>query len=303
MILIKENVMSILTLYLQALIDGILLGGVYASIAAGLSMCFGVMGIINWAHGDTLMVAMYISYIFVSRMGMDPYLTMFVCAAFLFIFGFFLQKYVYNNLLKRESAREPLSVLLSSAGLSMILVNLATMIFGSFVLGVTTKYTGTTFEVGELIISRPKLISFSIAITVTVGLYLFLQKTEHGRALRATSQDRIVARLMGINVERLFCIAFGISLALVGIAGALLIPTFQIYPKVGAIFGLKTFVIVVLGGKGKVLGALIGGLIIGIVERVGAILFNESYALVMTFTIFILILLLMPEGLFSKKGA
>ena len=290
------------TLYLQALIDGILLGGVYASIAAGLSVCFGVMGIINWAHGEMLMISMYISYLCVQYLGMDPYLSMFICAIAMFAFGYCLQKYVYNGLLRREAAREPLSVLLSSAGLSMVLLNLATRVFGSFVLGVTTKYTGTTFEIGDLIISRPKVISGVIALVVTGLLFLFIQKTEYGRALRATSQNRTVARLMGIDVEQIFCTAFGMSLALVGISGALLIPTFQVYPQVGTIFGNKTFIIVVLGSKGNVPGALIGGLIIGIIERVGAILFNESYSLVLTYAIFILILLFMPEGLFGKRN-
>ncbi|MDR0841143.1 MAG: branched-chain amino acid ABC transporter permease [Christensenellaceae bacterium] len=290
------------TIYLQALIDGILQGGVYATIAVGLSLCFGVMGIINWAHGETLMVGMYISYLCVQHLGMDPYLTIFITATVLFVFGFLLQKFVFNDLLKREVAREPLSVLLSTAGLSMVLWNCMTMIFGSFVMGVNTKYSGTTIRLNDLIISRPRLISFCIALVVTGALYLFLQKSEQGRALRATAQNRTVARLMGINIELLFCLAFGLSLALVGVSSALLIPTFQIYPKVGAVFSNKSFIIVVLGGKGDVKGALIGGLIIGIIERVGAVLLNESYALELTYVLFIIILLFMPEGLFNRKS-
>lgn len=290
-------------IYLQALLDGVLLGGVYATIAVGLSLAFGVMGIINWAHGGFLMVSMFIAYSLCLFCGWDPYLAMFVCMIVLFIVGYFIQKFVFNPLLKKETAREPLSVLLSTAGLSMVLTNVATMIFGSYVLGVNTAYSGKTLWLGDIMVSVPKLISFVIAIAATLLLFLFLQKTEQGRALRATAQNRNVARLMGINVDRSYCLAFGISLGLVGIAGALLIPSFSVYPTVGDLYSNRAFIIVVLGGKGDIMGALAGGLIIGIIERIGAVLVSESFGVIMSFVLFIVMLLFKPTGLFTKKGS
>ena len=183
----------------------------------------------------------------------------------------------------------------------MILVSVATMLFGSNPMALTTAYTGKTIWLGDIVFSVPRTISFAIAIGATVGLYLLLQKTELGRALRATAQNRHVAKLMGINTDRAYNIAFGMSLALVGIAAALLIPNYAVYPAVGGSFALKSFVIVLLGGKGNVPGALIGGLTIGIIERIGAVIWTESYALMLVFVMFIIILLVMPDGIFSLK--
>lgn len=164
-----------------------------------------------------------------------------------------------------------------------------------------TTYTGKTMKLNDLIISVPKIISFAIAIAVALGLYIVLQKTEIGRAIRATSQNRAVAKLMGINENKIYCISFGISIALVGISGALLIPYFSIYPTVGQVFSFKSFIIVVLGGKGSVIGALLGGLIVGVIEKIGAQYLSESYAQVLVFLLFILILLFKPTGLLSKE--
>lgn len=288
-------------IYLQSLLDGILLGGVYATIAIGLSLAFGVMGILNWAHGELLMVAMFMSYVLITRFGFDPYLTIFVNVIVMFGVGFILQKYIFSTILKKDKNPEPISVLIATSGLGMILVSLATMIFGSNAMAATTPYTGKTFWIGEIVFSVPRTISFALAIIATVGLYILLQKTELGRSLRATAQNRHVAKLMGINTDMTYNIAFGMSLALVGIAAALLIPNYAVYPKVGGSYGLKSFVIILLGGKGNIPGALIGGFAIGVIERLGAIIWNESYALLLVYAMFIIILLLIPNGIFSIK--
>ncbi len=290
---------------LQALINGILLGSVYGAVALGLSLAFGVMGIINWAHGEMLMVAMFLSYALVTYAGMNPYLTVIPVVIVMFAFGYGLQKFVFARLFnKAKNEREPLSVLLTTAGLGMILWNVATMIFGSDSLQAKTTYLGKTFWIGDnIMISIPSLISFIIACVATFGLYWFLEKTDEGRAIRATSQNREVASLMGISIENIFCISFGFSLALVGIAGVLLIPNYPVFPKVGGIYGIKAFMIVVLGGKGNVKGALFGGILVGIIERITAILWSESYGLIMTFVLFIVILLFKPNGLFTPKRA
>ena len=288
-------------IYLQSLIDGVLLGGVYSTIAVGLSLAFGVMGIINWAHGEMLMVSMFLSYFLIKALGMDPYLTMFVNVVVMFALGYLLQKYVFSTILKKDKEPQPISVLIATTGIGMILISVGTMLFGSNAMAASTQYTGKTIWVGDIVFSIPRTISFVIAIAATIGLYFLLQKTEVGRALRATAENRHVAKLMGINTDILYNIAFGLSLALVGIAAALLIPNFAVYPKVGGSYALKSFVIVLLGGKGNVIGALVGGFAIGIIERLGAVMWTESYALMLVFILFIIVLLVMPEGIFSFK--
>ena len=288
-------------IYLQSFLDGIVLGGVYATIGVGLSLSYGVMNIINWAHGELLMVSMFISYVLITMFGFDPYLTMFINIPVMFAIGYLLQKNVFSTILKKDKDPEPMSVLIATAGLSMILISVSTMIFGSNPIAAVSKYTGKTIWIGDIVFSVPRLISFVIAIIATVGLYVLLQKTELGRSLRATAQNRHVAKLMGINTDMAYNIAFGMSLALVGIAAALLIPNYTVYPKVGGNYGMKSFVIVLLGGKGNVPGALIGGFVIGIIERIGAVIFTESYAMMLVFALFIVILLVIPDGIFSLK--
>lgn len=287
----------------QALLDGVLLGGVYATIAVGLSLAFGVMGIINWAHGEFLMVSMFISYLLITFLGFDPYLTLFVNVIVMFFVGYLLQKNVLSKILKKDKNQEPTSVLVATSGLGLVLISVATMIFGSNAMSPQTAYSGKTIWMGDIVFSVPRLISFVLALTATAALYLFLQKTEMGRSIRATAQDRQTAKLMGINPERTYNVAMGISLALVGVAAALLIPNFSVYAKVGSIFSNKSFIIVILGGKGNVPGALLGGFLIGIIERVGAILWTESYAMLLVFALFIIILVIKPEGIFSKRRA
>ena len=287
----------------QALLDGVLLGGVYATIAVGLSLAFGVMGIINWAHGEFLMVSMFISYLLITFLGFDPYLTLFVNVVVMFFVGYLLQKNVLSKILKKDKNQEPTSVLVATSGLGLVLISVATMIFGSNAMSPQTAYSGKTIWMGDIVFSVPRLISFVLALTATAALYLFLQKTEMGRSIRATAQDRQTAKLMGINPERTYNVAMGISLALVGVAAALLIPNFSVYAKVGSIFSNKSFIIVILGGKGNVPGALLGGFLIGVIERVGAILWTESYAMLLVFALFIIILVIKPEGIFSKRRA
>lgn len=288
-------------LYLQALIDGLLIGGVYATMAVGLSLAFGVMRIINWCQGELLMVSMYISYYVFTWLGIDPYLIVFLTALVMFGVGYILQKGIISNLLARTNEREPVSVLLFTAGLGMILCNLAQVVIGSNPLSEMTRYTGKMIEVGELFISTPKLISFVFALALTIALYLLLQKSEIGRAIRATAQNRSVATLMGINQKKIYCLSFGLSLAMVGAAGALLIPYYPVSTTVGNTFSFKTFVIVVLGGMGSVPGALVGGLLVGIIEKVVGQLWSDTYAQVLVFVVFVAVLLFKPNGLMGEK--
>jgi len=290
-----------MSMYVQALIDGLLVGGVYATIAVGLSLAFGVMRIINWAHGELLMTGMYISYFIFTATGLDPYLIMILTAVMMFFVGFFLQKGIISNILERETELEPISVLLFTSGLGLFLSNLALMIFGANPLTANTAYTGKSLQIASIYVSVPKLISFTIAIVCTLALYFFLQRSEMGRAIRATAQNRSVATLMGINMKHIYNVAFGIGIALVGLSGALLLPYLPVVPTVGATFSFKSFVIVVLGGQGSVPGALLGGLLVGIIEKLGTQLVSDSVAQMAVFIVFILVLLFKPYGLLGKK--
>lgn len=293
--------MSSFMMTLQALIDGLLIGGVYAVIAIGLSLAFGVMRIVNWAHGELLMLSIYLSYFIFTWFGIDPYLLMFLTAVLMAGFGYILQRFVISNMLAREKEVEPISVLLFTAGLGVFLSNLALVIFKGNPRTATTVYTGRSIHAGMLYVSVPKLISFVIAMGCTVLLYYFLQKSETGRAIRAASQNRNVVTLMGVNIKRLYNIAFAISVGMVGIAGALLLPYSSVQPTSGTTYSFKSFVIIVLGGQGSVIGALISGLLVGIIEKVGTLYFSDTTAQIAVFAVFVLVLLLRPNGLFGRK--
>ncbi len=288
-----------MTIYIQTLIDGILIGGVYSVVGLGLSLAYGVMGIVNWSHGANLMMSLYLAY-YLTKAGMDPYLTIPICVIFMAALGFVMQKFIFNKMLKAGPGGAT-NILLLTAGFDMALCAAANMIFSGETFFAKTAYSGKMLQVLGLYISVPKLISFVIATAVAIALYFVIQHTEMGRAIRATSQDRTTAQIMGINAEVIFCVAFAISLGLVGLSGSLLTPFYSVYPYVGAVFMFKSFIIVVVGGKGNIAGAVIGGLAIGIIERMGSLLWSESVAQIFTFLVFIIILLVKPDGLLSKK--
>ena len=287
----------------QSIIDGLLQGGVYATVAVGLSLAFGVMRMINWSHGETLMWGVYISYFLISALGLDPYIAVIIIGALMFVWGFGLQKFILNKLLARDSGREPTSVLLFTAGLGMALSYGAQMAFGSLPFLAQTRYSNMSFLIGDNLIITTKFISFVIAILVCIGFGVFLQKTETGRAIRATSQNRHVAKLMGINETSVYCLAFALGTALVGISAGLLGTYYPATPTIGEPFSTRSFIIVVLGGKGSVPGALLGGLIVGLILSVGGQFLSTTYAEVLTFLVFIMVLVFKPNGLLSKdKG-
>ena len=284
---------------IQALVDGLLIGGVYAAIGLGLSLAYGVMGVVNWAHGEVLMVSMFISLYMTKYAGVNPYLTAIVNVVVMGACGFFLQKFVFNKMINR-SDKAWRDIMLFTCGMSIFLQALFNMIFGAPAQSVNTRYSGM-FHVGSIMVSIPKTISFIIAAAVCVGLYLLIMHTEMGRSLRATSQDRSTAQLMGINANFVYCLCFAISLAVVGIAAALLTPFYSVTPYVGAAFCFKSFIIVALGGKGNIPGAMVAGIIIGIIEKVGAVLWGASIAQVIIFIMFIVILLVLPNGIMGIK--
>ncbi|MBE6969390.1 MAG: branched-chain amino acid ABC transporter permease [Ruminococcaceae bacterium] len=286
---------------IQLLIDGTLTGGIYACVAIGLSLSFGIMRIFNWAQGDTYMMAMFILYVLIGKTSIHPYLAILIMVPLMFLYGSGLQKYILNPLVMRTKDRESLDVMLTTAGISYIIFNLATFIFGANAKSVATPVSGKMFDLGVASISQAKVYAFIAILCVTVGLELLLRKTEIGRALRATSQDKETAQLMGMNNVKLYNLANALNHACVGLAACVMIPMYTVSPASGQTFGFKSLIVVVLGGKGSVPGALLGGIIIGLVETLGAYYFNNVIAQMMIFGLFALILFLKPNGLLSKE--
>ncbi len=281
----------------QAMVTGLFIGGVFALISVGLSLIWGVMRIVNFAHGEFLMIGMYVAYFLVARGGWDPYLTMLVTVPALFLIGAGIFQVSIRPILKNP----PMNQIMLTVGLSLILQNLALVFFKADVLTAQTPYSRLTWVIGPVIIRVSQLIAFVGSGITAAVLYWFLRNTDTGRAIRAASQNREAATLMGIDVQRTFLLAFGIGSACLGVAASLMIPFYYTSPTVGLFFGLIAFVVVVLGGLGNFLGALVAGLIIGLTESVGAALLPGTLARVLTFGIFILVLLFRPQGIFGGK--
>lgn len=284
--------------FIQALVSGILIGGVYALIGIGLTLIFGVMRVINFAHGELLMVGMYATFYLFTLGHIDPFLSIVIVIPLMFLFGALLQKVFINRIL----GALPQNQILLTIGLGLIMSNSVMLAFTSDYKILTTKYSSSSFKVMDISISTPLLISFVITAAITAMLYWFLLKTDTGQAIRATAQDREAARLMGINVGRMSIIAFGLGAALAGTAGALISPTYYIFPQVGSAFTLKAFVITVLGGMGSIVGATLGGVLIGIAESVGGVYLGSGWKEVVVFVLFLAVLLFKPSGLFGKSN-
>lgn len=282
---------------MQSLISGILIGGVYALIGIGLTIIFGVMRVINFAHGDLLMLGMYATYYLFTLAHVDPFLSIVVTMPLMFLFGAFLQKTVINRVLNAL----PQNQILLTIGLGLIMSNTVMLAFTSDYKILSTTYSSSSITIAGISISLPLVISFAITAAITVALYWFLLKTDTGQAIRATAQDREAARLMGINVKWMSILAFGLGAALAATAGALISPTYYIFPQVGSIFTLKAFVITVLGGMGSVIGATLGGVLIGVAESVGGVYLGAGWKEVVVFVLFLLVLLFKPSGLLGKS--
>ncbi|HSD21613.1 MAG TPA: branched-chain amino acid ABC transporter permease [Anaeromyxobacter sp.] len=288
-----------MTVFIQSVISGILVGGVYALIGIGLTIIFGVMRIINFAQGELLMLGMYATWIVFTWFGIDPFLSIVITGPLLFLWGAFLQKTIINRVLNAL----PQNQILLTIGLGLIMTNSIMLAFTSDYRILTTSYSSSSFSVGGISISEPLLVAFLITAAITGALYWFLLKTDTGQAIRATAQDRDAAQLMGINVKAMSVLAFGIGSALAGVAGALISPTYYIFPQVGSTFTLKAFVIVVLGGMGSVIGATLGGVIIGVTESLSAVYIASGLKELVVFVLFLGLLLFKPSGLLGKTRA
>ncbi|QEM68379.1 branched-chain amino acid ABC transporter permease [Geobacter sp. FeAm09] len=288
-----------MTIFLQSLISGILVGGVYALIGIGLTIIFGVMRVINFAHGDLLMVGMYGTFYLFTLFNIDPFISIVITMPLMFLYGGFLQKVFINRII----GSLPQNQILLTIGMGLVMSNGIMLAFTSDYKILSTTYSSSSFDILGISISTPLLISFAITAGITAVLYWFLLKTDTGQAIRATAQDREAAQLMGINVKRMSIIAFGLGASLAGTAGALISPTYYIFPQVGSTFTLKAFVITVLGGMGSIVGATLGGILIGVAESIGGVYFGSGWKEVVVFVLFLLVLLFKPSGLMGKSNA
>ena len=282
----------------SSLLNGLTTGAVYALIALGLTLIYGVLHIINFAHGAALMVALYAVYLLKDRLGIDPYAALLLVVAGMFALGYALQRFVIN----RASHGKDENILLVTLGLAIVLENLALVWFKSDTRSIDTAYTLSTVEIGPAMIALPKVIAFFGALAVAAALFWILRSTDLGRAIRAVAREKQGARLMGIDVEKVYALSFGIGMACLGAAACFLLPAYYVNPQVGSGFVLVAFTIVVLGGMGSFVGALAGGLLIGVVESIGGLFLGDSLGQMGIFAIFIAVLLFRPQGLFGTRG-
>lgn len=280
----------------QLIINGLLLGGIYALISVGLTLIFGVLEIINFAHGEFLMLGMYASFWLFQLLGVDPYLGLLIVIPSFFLVGLAVQRIIIQPIIDAP----PLNQIFATVGLSIVLQNAALFFWKADYRTVRTDYSSLVLKAGDLMISFPRLVAFVLALTMIAALLIFLKKTYTGKAITALAQQRRAAMLMGININRTYQIAFGIGIACVGAAGAMLIPIYYAFPTVGALFVLIAFVVVILGGYNSLVGALVGGLIIGLVEAFSGFFLSPHLKEAVYFVIFILILLFRPTGLFGR---
>ncbi|MCI4430170.1 MAG: branched-chain amino acid ABC transporter permease [Burkholderiales bacterium] len=280
-----------------SVLNGLTTGAVYALVALGLTLIYGVLHIINFAHGAALMVALYAVYLLKTQFGIDPYLALVIVVPGMFVFGYALQRGIIN----RAGHGKDENILLVTLGIAIVLENLALLVFKSDTRSIETGYTLSTVAIGPAIIALPKLLAFGGALAASALLLLILTRTDLGRAIRAVAKEKHGAKLMGIDVDHVYAMCFGIGLACVGAAACFLLPAYYVNPQVGAGFVAVAFTIVVLGGMGSFVGALVGGLLIGVVESLSGLFLGESLGQIGIFAVFIAVLLFRPQGLFGAR--
>lgn len=282
----------------QALLDGILMGGVYALAALGLSLIFGVMKITNFAHGAMMTMGMYTVYVMSTSLGISPYLALPVSMLFMFGIGYFIQRFCINKILSAPSHNQ----LLLTLGIAYVLENILLAVFSPNYKTLNIEALSKAWRIGDITVNPAKLIAFIVALVVTALIYIVLYRTPMGFAIRATSQDRQGAQLSGVPIRNISAVAFGIGAMCTGIAGALLTPVLSIYPTIGETFQLKCFVIAVLGGMGNLWGALVAGFIVGVVEMLTGYYLGGSWSDLAIYLVFILVLVVKPTGLFEGRN-
>lgn len=282
-----------LTTFFQTIIYGLMMGGLYAMLGVGVSLIFGVMRIINFAHGELMMLSMYLCFVLFSIFHLDPLISLFVAVPLAFLLGCLLEKFLVRKVLAGKAE----SQILLTFGLAIIFSSFAQTIFSPQTQFVVTPYSNATVSVFGIGINPGLLLILGVAVIFVVGLQVVLHRTDLGRTIRASSQNRYAALLMGINVNRIYMITFGIASALAAAAGALMLPTFYVNPHVGGALTFKAFTVSVLGGLGSPTGAIYGSMILGIAESLGQVYISPDYKDIIAYSVFILVLLFRPTGI------
>lgn len=284
--------------FFQLLVVGLLLGGIYGLVSLGLNLIFGVIRIVNFAHGEFVMVAMYGAYLAHATLGLDPYVSAIVVVPALYVLGLVVYRFVLRPLHAESSMQ-----IFATFGLLIVMQNVVLALTRGENVSVPSKIAGLTFALSDIRVTASRAIIFVLLALTALALHLFLEKTLLGKSIRAVTQDRQAARLMGINVEKTFAITFALGSALAGLAGVLLAPIYTLSPGIGGNFILAAFAVVVLGGLGSVAGAYFGGLIVGVVEAFAGFYIDPELKQAIWFLIFLAVLVVRPTGLFGQVGA
>jgi branched-chain amino acid transport system permease protein len=288
-----------LEVYLNVAVGGVLTGLVYGLMALGLSVIFGVVRVVNFAHGEMMTIAMYIAVTLFSAFHLDPLVMLVPIAAVMFAFGYALQKSLINSFITRPEHTQFLLLI----ALAIIIVNVLLILFGPDAQSVQTSYANDSFQIGALIIDATKAYAALAAVTVAATLFAFFQYTRIGTAIRACADNYTGALVVGLDVKHLYALTFGLGAACVGAAGVMLVLIVDVTPSLGPAYTLLAFVIVITGGLGSMPGALIGGLLIGLTEAMAGLLFTPSAKSMFSFGILVLVLLFRPQGIMGKRPA
>jgi branched-chain amino acid transport system permease protein len=284
-------------LLVQLVINGLLIGALYSCMALGFSIIWGVMNLINLAHGTMIMVGAYVSFLLLTTLGLDPFLSIPIAAATLFIMGYLLQRYVINLVLRGSV----FLTLILTFGVDILLVNGLLALFTADTRSVTPWYSGLGLVGTSIVVPYIRIGVFVVAVVLTFLLHIFLTRTKLGNSIRATSFDRDAAALVGVDIQRVFSVTFGIGAAMAGATGPLVAMTYSFSPVLGATLTMKAFVIVVLGGLGSVPGAIVGGLLMGVAEHAATLFVGPGYQEGIGFIVLLVVLVLRPAGLLGKR--
>ena len=283
---------------IPAILNGLMTGAVYALVALGLTLIYGVLHIINFAHGALLTAAMFAAFFANRWLGLDPYVAAFLITPLFFALGYALQRFVIGPAAHGEDR----NILLVTLGLAVVIENALLYCFRADTRTLDLPYGFDTIEVGPAFIALPRAIAFGAVIVVTLALWLLMRFTDTGKAIRAVAKEKLGAEFVGIDVAHIYAVTFGLGTACLAVAACLLIPSYYVNPSAGNAFVLIAFTIVVLGGMGSVAGALVGGLFVGVVESLSGLWLGESLGQIGIFVMFILVLLLRPSGLFGERA-
>ena len=288
-----------LTLVVQGVVSGLLFGGVYSLMAVGLTLIFGVMRVVNFAHGDMMVWGMYLAYALSTRAGIDPYVSFVVCAAALFALGVLVQRGLVDRIVDSPHEMQILLML----GVALVLENVALLAFGPEPTRLRSPLASATIWLGPVFVDVARLVTFVVAVALTSALWAFLFRTDLGRTIRAAADNTYGALVIGADVRRVYAVAFGIGAACVGAAGALVSPILPFQPPTGLSLSVASFNIVIIGGMGSLLGAFVGGLLVSLAESLGAVFLKPSLKELFSFSLLVVILLLRPVGLFGRRSA